>query len=247
MACGIMPLWSCCLALASDARLRWSLFYSWRPWRTADLVRGGRSSILNKLAGCPDLTATAGFPASSGFHGASTDKVELQFCVRIWGGVPSIRSSCRRIVCRWCTSSSSSTTAALGVHLSAQPWYSQAEGRQVGVPAVVDCRSFRRRLIFFLQAVVPLRRQCISSRASASSSSGWWQRRDECIGPSGLVPGSGVLGSLLMMQDLRRRTILQFHISFWGPSCKDSGSGCNFYFLWCPYAHCTFKIININT
>jgi hypothetical protein len=77
-----------------------------------------------------------------------------------------------------------------------------------------DSKSIRRRLIFNLQTVVLLRRQGILSRTSAPSSSAWWRRRGERIGPSGFVPGSGVCGSLVKMQVLRRRTTLQSRISF---------------------------------
>lgn len=122
---------------------------------------------------------------------------------------------------------------------STLPWILLAERRHDSDPASDG------RIHFFLLAVVPIGRQGVLRRASASSSgASWWHRRGEGVGPSGLVPGFGMLGSSLRIQKLKRRATLQSIFSFYGPTSEIQGLVCNFLFYLGPFACCKVDFIS---
>lgn len=180
-----------------------------RPWWMAVVWGSGWDSILNKLAVFPDRVVSACFPSCSCYRGDGGSGEGSQAQLQIWRGVSSIWSCCwRMLFCSrffWSLSS-----AVLRVEVASNlPWILLAEGRHDSDPASDG------RIFFFLLAVVPIGRQGVLRRASASpSGASWWQRRGEGVGPSGLVPGFGMLGSSLWIQNLKRRATLQSTFSF---------------------------------
>lgn len=234
-----MPFWSSSRAFASSDGRRRGLSPGRRPWWMARVWGSGRDSILNKLVVFPDRVVPACFPSCSCCRGDGGSGEGLQAQLQICRGVSSIWSCCwRTMFCSrffWSLSSTVIRVEAASTLL----WILLAERRHDSDQAY-DCR-----ILFFLLAVVPIGRQGVLRRASASSSgASWWHRRGEGVGPSGLVPGFGILGYSLGIQKLKRRATLQSTFSFYGPTGEIQGLVCNFLSYLGPFACCKVDLIN---
>lgn len=237
-----MPSRSLILAFASSAK-RWHDSPAGRhPWRMAAVRRSGHGFTSNKLVSPPGLTVVALFPSFLCRRGAGEGAEGLQLRVAIWRGVSLIQSSKQRMRCSnlW-----SSSPAASCAEISAQPRYSLAERRPVRARASAD-RSIWRRLLSYLQAMVPKGRQGFFGRALASTFTAEirYRWRGAGVEPSGVVPGFNLLVSWLKMRRGRRAT-LRSSFTLRGPVCKTVGPCCTFAFFLGPAACCTMDKINI--
>jgi hypothetical protein len=186
------------------------------------LTRGCWSSTSNKLVGLPDPSAVAGFFSSFGCHGDTSGEVKLQLRLRMWDGVPSIRSSWRWITCRWCSSWSSST-AASGVSLRPAVVFS---GRRATAHLQPPNRGAVAEAGYLVKDVcaVFLRVVATSRRAYWAK---WFRPWLRCVWFFGQDAG---------FEEKDDITVSYF---FLGSFQQSSRPGCLFHFLCGPSAHCT--------